>query len=168
MNRDYSLEHYLDVVEAAREAIEDLSLTTDIIVGFPGETEEDFEATLRLLEQVRYDTLYGFKYSPRSGTSAASREDAISGEEKQRRLAALLELQKRISNERNQRFVGRTLEVMLEGRDPKRGNWLGKSGHNKTVVLPEAPYAVGDFVDARIDRAEGLTLYGTALGRAAE
>ena len=172
MNRDYSLEHYLDVVEAARESIEDLSLTTDIIVGFPGETEDDFEDTLRLLEKVRYDTLYGFKYSPRSGTAAASREDAVSGEEKQRRLAALLELQKRISSERNQRFVGRTLEVMLEGRDPKRGNWLGKSGHNKTVVLPDAPadapYGVGDFVDARIDRAEGLTLYGTALGRAAE
>jgi tRNA-2-methylthio-N6-dimethylallyladenosine synthase len=168
MNRDYSLEHYLDVVAASREAIEDLSLTTDIIVGFPGETEEDFEDTLRLLEQVRYDTLYGFKYSPRSGTEAAAREDAVPGDEKQRRLAALLELQKRISNERNQRFVGRTLEVMLEGRDPKRGNWLGKSGHNKTVVLPDAPYAIGDFVDARIERAEGLTLYGTALGQAAE
>src|SRR5262245_62066879 len=91
MNREYSLEHYLDVVDAAREAIEDLSLTTDIIVGFPGETEADFEATVRLLEQVRYDSIYGFKYSPRSGTEAASREDAVSDEDKQRRLSVLLE-----------------------------------------------------------------------------
>jgi len=168
MNRDYSLEHYLDVVEASREAIEDLSLTTDIIVGFPGETEADFEETLQLLERVRYDTLYGFKYSSRSGTAAASREDAVPGEEKQRRLAALLEVQKRISHERNQRFLGRTLEVLIEGRDAKRGNWLGKSGHNKTVILPDGPHAIGGFVAARIERAEGLTLYGTALGRAAE
>ena len=83
-------------------------------------------------------------------------------------LSTELEAQKRISHERNQRFVGRTLEVMLEGRDAKRGNWLGKSGHNKTVVLPDAPHAIGDFVEARVDRAEGLTLYGTALGRAPE
>src|SRR5262245_12875165 len=178
MNREYSLEHYLDVVEAAREAIEDLSLTTDIIVGFPGETEEDFEATVHLLERVRYDSIYGFKYSPRSGTEAASREDAVSDEDKQRRLSVLLEVQRRVSHERNQRFVGRTLEVMLEGRDSKRGNWLGKSGHNKTVVLPdavmpgadpaEAPLTIGDFVEARIERAEGLTLHGTALRRAPE
>jgi tRNA-2-methylthio-N6-dimethylallyladenosine synthase len=166
MNREYSLEHYLDVVDAAREAIPDLSLTTDIIVGFPGETEDDFEATVRLLERVRYDSIYGFKYSPRSGTEAALRDDVVSPEDKQRRLATLLEVQRRVSHERNQRFLGRTLEVMLEGRDAKRGNWLGKTGHNKTVVLPDAPFALGDFVEARVDRAEGLTLYGTALGRA--
>jgi len=168
MNRDYSLEHYLDVVDASRAAIEDLSLTTDIIVGFPGETEGDFEDTLRLLERVRYDTLYGFKYSSRSGTAAASRDDAVPGEEKQRRLAALLEVQKKISHERNQRFLGRTLDVLIEGRDTKRGNWLGKSGHNKTVIIADGPYGIGDFVAARIERAEGLTLHGTALGRAAE
>jgi tRNA-2-methylthio-N6-dimethylallyladenosine synthase len=166
MNRDYSLEHYHDVVEAAREAVPDLSLTTDIIVGFPGETDDDFEETMKLLRRVRYDSLYGFKYSPRSGTEAAARPDDVSPADKQRRLAALLEEQRAISHERNQRFVGRTLEVMIENRDAKRGHWLARSGHNKTVVLADAPFAVGDFVDAAIERAEGQTLYGAALGPA--
>jgi len=166
MNREYSLAHYFDVVDAAREAIPDLSLTTDIIVGFPGETDEDFEATMDLLRRVRYDSLYGFKYSPRSGTEAAAREDDVSPEDKQRRLSALLQEQRSISHERNQRLVGRTLEVMIEGRDQKRGHWLARSGHNKTVVLADAPFAVGDFLEAAIDRAEGQTLYGRALGPA--
>ena len=93
----------------------DLALTTDLIVGFPGETEDDFEQTVALVERVRYDTFYAFKYSPRSGTAAARREDDVTPEEKQRRLALLLELQRRLSHEVNQAWVGRTVEVLIEG-----------------------------------------------------
>ena len=161
MRRDYSLEHYLEVVRAARDAVPDLALTTDIIVGFPGETEDDFTETRKLLEAVRYDALYVFKYSPRSGTAAAARADNVPPEEKQRRLAVLLELQRAISHDVNQAYVGRTLEALVEGRDAKRDTWLARTGQNKIVVLPAGtPVAAGDFHRVRIARAEGMTLYG--------
>jgi tRNA-2-methylthio-N6-dimethylallyladenosine synthase len=168
MNRDYALDQYLLAVAEARAAIPDLALTTDLIVGFPGETAEDFAETLALVEQVRYDTFYAFKYSPRSGTAAARREDDVPAEEKQRRLAALLVVQRRLSHEVNQAYVGRTLEVLVEGRDEKRGNVLSRTGQNKIAVLPPAEDLVpGRFLDVRVERAEGQTLYGAPVGAAA-
>jgi tRNA-2-methylthio-N6-dimethylallyladenosine synthase len=161
MNRDYTLEHYLDVIAAAREEIEDLALTTDLIVGFPGETDSEFEETVALVERLQYDTFYAFKYSPRSGTAAARLPDDITPEKKQARLARLLEVQRRQSHAINQRYVGRTLEVLIEGTDSKRGNVLARTGQNKIVVLPPAAGEPGTFRDAVIDRAEGQTLYGT-------
>jgi tRNA-2-methylthio-N6-dimethylallyladenosine synthase len=161
MNRDYTLDHYLDVIEAAREEIQDLALTTDIIVGFPGETEADFEETVALIERLRYDTFYVFKYSPRSGTAAARREDDVTPEVKQARLARLLEVQRRLSHEVNQAYVGRTLEVLVEGVDQKRGNVLARTGQNKIVVLPPNAAEAGTFRMADIARAEGQTLHGT-------
>lgn len=161
MNRDYTLEQYLEAVDVAREAIPDLSVTTDLIVGFPGETPEDFAETLALVERVRYDTFYAFKYSPRSGTAAARREDDVSPEEKQRRLALLLDVQRRLSHEVNQAWVGRTARVLLEGKDEKRGNGLARTGQNKIVVLPMFDgFKPGRFVDVAIERAEGQTLHG--------
>jgi tRNA-2-methylthio-N6-dimethylallyladenosine synthase len=164
MNREYSLEHYLEVVAAARCEIPDVALTTDIIVGYPGETAEDFEKTVSFISSVRYDAMYAFKYSPRSGTPAAERADEVTPEEKQKRLAHLLQLQRRISGEVNQRLVGRTLEVLVEGRNTRYGNWICRTGHNKTILLPDAPLQVGDFVQAKVDRAEGQTLYGSYVG----
>jgi len=161
MNRDYTLDHYLDVIEAARNEIEDLALTTDIIVGFPGETEADFEETVALIERLRYDTFYVFKYSPRSGTAAARREDDVTPEVKQARLARLLEVQRKLSHEVNQAYVGRTLEVLVEGIDQKRGNVLARTGQNKIVVLPPNAGEAGTFRMADIARAEGQTLHGT-------
>jgi tRNA-2-methylthio-N6-dimethylallyladenosine synthase len=161
MNRDYTLEQYLAAIDAAREAMPDLAVTTDLIVGFPGETADDFAQTLALVERMRYDTFYAFKYSPRSGTAAARREDDVTPEEKQRRLSILLEAQRRLSHEVNQAWVGRRVEVLLEGRDEKRGNGLARTGQNKIVVLPwrdtDAP---GRFFDVVIERAEGQTLHG--------
>ena len=161
MNRDYTLDHYLEVIAAAREEIADLALTTDIIVGFPGETEAEFEETVALVERLRYDTFYVFKYSPRSGTAAARREDDVSPELKQARLARLLEVQRRLSHEVNQAYVGRTLEVLVEGIDQKRGNVLARTGQNKIVVLPPGSGEAGTFRQADILRAEGQTLHGT-------
>jgi len=160
MNRDYSLEHYLDVIEAAREAIPDLALTTDLIVGFPGETEAEFEETVALVERLRYDTFYAFKYSPRSGTAAARLPDDIPSELKQARLARLLVVQRRLAHEVNQAYVGRTLEVLIEGADSRRGHVLSRTGQNKIVVLEPQEIAPGTFRDATIERAEGQTLYG--------
>jgi tRNA-2-methylthio-N6-dimethylallyladenosine synthase len=166
MHREYTLEHYRSVVAAARDAIPDLALTTDVIVGFPGETAEDFEATVALLEEIRYDALYGFKYSPRSGTPAAARPDDVDAEEKQRRLSRLLQLQRGISHAVNQRLVGRVVEVLVEGREPRRGAWLTRTGQNKTLLLaPEAAVGVGDFVAVRVERAEGQSLHGRPEGR---
>jgi tRNA-2-methylthio-N6-dimethylallyladenosine synthase len=162
MNREYTLEHYLDVVAAARQEMPDLSLTTDIIVGYPGETDEDFEKTVEFVSQVRYDAMYAFKYSPRSGTPAARTPDEVTPETKQERLAHLLQLQRRISHEVNQRFVGRTLEVLVESRNDRQGSWICRTGHNKTIVVPDAEIAVGDFIDTRVERVEGQTLYGCA------
>ncbi|MEO6462059.1 MAG: tRNA (N6-isopentenyl adenosine(37)-C2)-methylthiotransferase MiaB [Candidatus Eisenbacteria bacterium] len=168
MNRDYTLDQYLAAVETARQEIPDLALTTDFIVGFPGESEADFAETLALIERVRYDTFYAFKYSPRSGTAAARMPDDVSPEEKQRRLARLLEVQRRLSHEVNQAYVGRTLEVLVEGRDEKRGNGLSRTGQNKIVVLPwSETLAPGQFVDVVIERAEGQTLYGAPAGATA-
>jgi len=161
MNRDYTLEHYLEVIEAAREEIADLALTTDLIVGFPGETDAEYEETVALVERLRYDTFYVFKYSPRSGTAAARREDDVSPELKQARLARLLDVQRRLSHEVNQAYVGRTLEVLVEGIDQKRGNVLARTGQNKIVVLPPGSGEAGTFRQADILRAEGQTLHGT-------
>jgi tRNA-2-methylthio-N6-dimethylallyladenosine synthase len=161
MNRDYSLDHYLDVIAAAREEIADLALTTDLIVGFPGETDSEFEETVALVERLKYDTFYAFKYSPRSGTAAARLPDDITPGVKQSRLARLLEVQRRQSHEVNQAYVGRTLEVLLEGTDQKRGNVLSRTGQNKIVVLPPGAGEPGTFRDAVIEKAEGQTLYGT-------
>jgi tRNA-2-methylthio-N6-dimethylallyladenosine synthase len=138
-----------------------LAVTTDLIVGFPGETEDDFEQTLALVERVRYDTFYAFKYSPRSGTAAARREDDVTAEEKQRRLAILLTVQRRLSHEVNQAWVGRTVEVLIEGRDTKHGNGLARTGQNKIVVVPwRDDVEPGRFAEAVIERAEGQTLHG--------
>jgi len=163
MNRDYTLDHYLDVIAETRRAIPDLALTTDFIVGFPGESDDDFAQTLALAERLRYDTFYAFKYSPRSGTAAARADDDVSPERKQARLAQLLEVQRRMSHEVNQGYVGKTLEVLVEGTDQKRGNLLARTGQNKIVVLPPGDTPPGTFGQAHIARAEGQTLHGALV-----
>ncbi len=164
MQREYTIEHYLDVVDAARAAIPDLALTSDFIVGFPGESDADFARSEALLERVRFDSAYTFKYSPRAGTPAARLADDVPESVKERRLAALIARQRAIAHERNQELVGRTLEVLVEGRDPRRGSWLTRTGQNKILVLAEGPVAIGRFVMARVDGAAGQTLHGSYAG----
>ncbi len=161
MRREYTLDHYREVVAAARAAIPGLAVTSDIIVGFPGEREEEFQETAALLDEMRYDALYVFKYSPRSGTAAGAMDDDVEATEKQRRLALLLQQQRRISHQVNLGLVGRELEVLVEGRDARRDQWLCRTGQNKTLLLsPEAPAAIGDLVVARVERVDGQSLYG--------
>jgi tRNA-2-methylthio-N6-dimethylallyladenosine synthase len=133
MQRLYSREEYLERIGWIRSADREISITTDIIVGFPGEREEEFEETLSLLDAVGYDGVFAFKYSPRPNTPAIAMDDAIADQEKSRRLAVLLEKQRAIQQRRNQRHLGQRLEVMVEGKNPARKQWIGRSSQNKTV-----------------------------------
>jgi tRNA-2-methylthio-N6-dimethylallyladenosine synthase len=133
MQRLYTREQYLERISWITSARRDISLTTDIIVGFPGETEDDFQQTLSLLDEVEYDGVFSFKYSPRPNTPALNLEDVIPDEEKSRRLAVLMDRQRDIQKRRNQRHLGETIEVMVEGKNEARAQWIGRTSQNKTV-----------------------------------
>jgi tRNA-2-methylthio-N6-dimethylallyladenosine synthase len=169
MRRTYSRERYLDRVALIRERVPDCALTTDIIVGFPGETEEDFEQTLLLADQVGYDGAFTFIYSPRRGTQAATLPDQVPHEVKTERLQRLVAVVQRRAHERAQRFVGRTLDVLVEGpsrTDPSR--LRGRSRHNKVVNFTGLG-SPGELVDVDVTRATSQTLAGheCILSRAA-
>ncbi|HST40006.1 MAG TPA: tRNA (N6-isopentenyl adenosine(37)-C2)-methylthiotransferase MiaB [Conexibacter sp.] len=173
MRRTYSRERYLDRVALLREHVPDVALTTDIIVGFPGETEEDFAQTLSLCEEVAYDGAFTFVYSPRRHTEAADLPDQVPHEVKVERMDRLVEVIQRRAHERAQRFVGRTMEVLVEGpsrKDPTR--LRGRSRHNKVVNFTGLARP-GDYVHVDIERASSQTLTGEeslvarALGAAA-
>ena len=133
MQRLYTREQYLERISWMKSARRDISITTDVIVGFPGETDADFEETLTLLDACEYDGVFAFKYSPRPNTPALHLADPISDEEKARRLAVLMERQREIQSRRNQKHVGQILEVMVEGKNAARGQWIGRTSQNKTL-----------------------------------
>jgi tRNA-2-methylthio-N6-dimethylallyladenosine synthase len=161
MRRTYTRERYLDRVAMIREHVPDCALTTDIIVGFPGETEEDFRQTLEVAEQVGYDGAFTFIYSPRRGTEAATFPDEVRHEVKVERMERLVEVVQRRAREQAQRFVGRTLEVLVEGpsrTDPAK--LRGRSRHNKVVNFTGLG-AAGELVQVEIDAATSQTLSGS-------
>ncbi len=160
MRRTYSRERYLDRVALIREHIPDCALTTDIIVGFPGETDRDFEQTLEVAEEVGYDAAFTFLYSPRRGTEAATLADQVPHEVKAERMERLVEVVQRRARERAQRFVGRRLDVLIEGpsrTDPTR--MRGRSRHNKVVNFSGLG-SPGEIVDVLITGATSQTLAG--------
>lgn len=163
MERGYTIEQYAALVERLRAALPDLALSTDIIVGFPGEDETDFRATYEFMAQVRYDTAFMFKYSPREGTKAYKWGETVSQEEKARRLQEIIVLQERISGEINRCLIGQTVEVLVEGSAKRPAGWLaGKSGQFKTVVFPGGQAQPGDLVQVQIVAATAHTLIGEA------
>jgi tRNA-2-methylthio-N6-dimethylallyladenosine synthase len=133
MQRLYTREQYLERIAWMKAAKREISITSDMIVGFPGETEADFEQTLALIDEVEYDSIFCFKYSPRPNTPSLQLEDAIPDEEKSRRLIVLQERQREIQRRRYQRHVGQILEVMVEGKNAARGQWIGRTSQNKTL-----------------------------------
>ena len=150
MQRLYTREQYLERIAWMKSAKREISITTDIIVGFPGESEGDFEQTLSLLDVVEYDGVFSFKYSPRPNTPALGLEDPIPDEEKARRLALLMEKQKEIQKRRNQRHIGQRIQVMVEGRNESKKQWVGRSSQNKVMnfVAPGvAEPAIGSYVE---------------------
>jgi tRNA-2-methylthio-N6-dimethylallyladenosine synthase len=164
MNREYTWERYRAIVERGRALMPDMALSTDIIVGFPGETEEEFLGTVRAMEEIRFDSAFMFKYSPRRGTVAAGWEDGVSGAEKQDRLARIIARQRRITDERSARFVGREVEVLVDGpsnRDPRRV--VGKTREFKNAVFGGEASWVGTLRRVRVHEARGGTLTGTPL-----
>jgi tRNA-2-methylthio-N6-dimethylallyladenosine synthase len=164
MQRGYTADAYLRLVERLRAGVPGLSLTTDIIVGFPGETEGDFEQTLDLMRAVRFDGAFTFKYSRRDHTRAAKWEETVSEAEKARRLQEVIALQERIANEINSRLVGAKVEVLVEGPARRRDGWLaGKTPQFKTTVFPAGRAQPGDLVHVRIAESTAHTLIGQPL-----
>jgi tRNA-2-methylthio-N6-dimethylallyladenosine synthase len=149
MQRLYTREQYLERIAWMKAARREISITSDMIVGFPGETEADFEQTLSLLDEVRFDAIFGFKYSPRPNTPSLKLEDAIPDEEKASRLSVLLEKQREIQKKHNQRHLGTLVEVMVEGKNEARSQWIGRTSQNKTMnfTAPGAtPPSVGGYI----------------------
>src|ERR1700693_6020049 len=163
MRRTYSRERYLRLADEMRAAIPDLALTTDIIVGFPGETEADFRETLEVVEEVGYDSAFTFVYSPRAGTDAASMPGQVPDDVKRDRIERLVELVQRLAAARNEERIGRVEEVLVEG--PSRTDptlMRGRTRRNTTVNFAGAA-APGDFVDVLIERATSTTLAGSQV-----
>ncbi len=163
MQRLYTRDEYLERIAWIRAAQRDISITSDLIVGFPGETEQEFEETLSLLDEVGYDSVFTFKYSPRPNTPALRLDDAIPDAEKARRLAVLNDKQKQIGAQRNQRHVGQVLEVMVEGKNPARGQWIGRTSQIKVLnfTAPEGvELKTGSYVDVRVTASFPNSLVG--------
>ncbi len=164
MNRKYSVAHYLVQVQKLRSSIKDLFITTDLIVGFPGEEEKDFQGTLDLLDEVKYDAVYSFKYSPRLGTPAARMLDQVSGEVQDERLARLNEKAWKQASEACESRLGKIEEVLVDGPADKTPDaYYGKSRQNRTVVFPGKGYKAGDVVKVKIESHKVANLYGTTI-----
>jgi tRNA-2-methylthio-N6-dimethylallyladenosine synthase len=168
MRRGYRVTDYLKRVEAIRGARRRLALTSDIIVGFPGETAEEFEDTMRLVEQCQYDGLYIFKYSERNGTPAAGLRDDVSAEEKKARFLALERLQRENQTRIYRDYVGREVKVLVEGESAKsEQDMTGHSTCQKVVNFPGSLSLKGQVVNVRITQAKTNSLYGEMVGEAA-
>lgn len=164
MNRGYTAGQYMEKAALARQYMPDLVLTTDIIVGFPGETDEEFEDTLRLVEQVRYDAMFTFIYSPRVGTAAAKLPDPKTREEKQRNFDRLLELSNRISQEKHDEYVGKTVRVLVDGENDSREYPLtSRTGGGRLVHLKGGRELIGRFIDVKITNSTTWALFGAAV-----
>jgi tRNA-2-methylthio-N6-dimethylallyladenosine synthase len=161
MNRTYSREHYLNLVRKIRSEIPDANLSTDIITGFPTETEDDHRMTLDMMAEVRYDGAFTFKYSPRENTPAFSMSDDVAEDIKTRRINEIIALQQKISLKINQEQVGKNFEILVEGESKKSPDeWQGRTDGNKMVVFPKGNYRQGDYIHVQVERANSATLFG--------
>jgi tRNA-2-methylthio-N6-dimethylallyladenosine synthase len=167
MDRLYTRDDYMRRIEWIKSAKRRYALTTDIIVGFPGETEQDFQQTLDLLDEVQYDSLFSFKYSPRPNTAAIAMENRISEEEKQRRLVIVQEKQRAIQIRRNAELIGGIQEVMVEGRNHALGQWIGRTSCNRTLNFTHPDIGdkdlAGQYLSVRVTRSGPNSLVGESV-----
>ncbi len=165
MNRTYTREHFIELVDRIRTILPDVGLTTDIIVGFPGETDQEFGQTLELMEGVKFDSAFTFKYSARKGTKAAEYQDQVSPQTSQDRLEMLIKLQKQHTLVRNRREVGKISTVLVE-KESKRSAamWAGRTDANKWVIFKKGGAGIKDFVSVEITAARGVSLHGHLIG----
>ncbi len=160
MNRKYTAEHYIDIIEKIKSYKQEFSISTDLLIGFPGETEKDFLETIKVIEYIRYDEAYMFKYSPRPHTAALKFKDALSEQEKKERLNHLIKIQKNIEKEDIKKHIGKNRSVLIEGYSKKnRSEFIGKDELNKTVVVGHN-VKVGNFYNVTIKEYKGVTLLG--------
>ena len=162
MNRRYTRERYMEIVDLFRREIPNVAITTDIIVGFPGESEADFEDTLDLVKRVEYDAAFTFKYSIRTGTKAATMPDQVTDSVKKERLKRLMDLQSEIGYRKNLEYVGREVEVLFDARG-KNGIITGRTGTNKLVKIPAREGVLGTIQRVRINEAEPWSLRGDMI-----
>ena len=161
MNRHYDSAKYLELIDYGRKLMPEIVFTSDVIVGFPGETEEEFEDTVKLIERVRFDALFTFIYSPRPGTPAAKMPDPTTKEEKNRRFDRLLAVQNAISEEKHRALIGKTLRVLVDGKD---GELLtARTDGGRLVRLEGDDSLIGQFVNATITDATTWSLIGTPI-----
>ncbi len=169
MNRSYTIDHYLRLVDKIRKQIPSVALSTDIIAGFPTETEEDHRATLDILREVKYDGAFTFKYSPRENTKAYEMNDQIPDEIKARRLEEIITLQRQISYELNTAMIGREEVILIEGSSKRSdAEMMGRTDTNKTVIIRKGNCEVGDYVRVSIHSVTSATLFGCLNGYATE
>jgi tRNA-2-methylthio-N6-dimethylallyladenosine synthase len=166
MHRRYTAQQYLDLIARIRSKLPEINLSTDVIVGFPGESEEDFEASLRLLETVRFGQVFGFAFSPRPGTPAARYPDTVPEPMKKQRLHRVFEVSDRISHELNRALVDTTQSVLIDGDSRRsRSDWQGRAEDNRVVNFAKNAHGqIGDVVRVRITRASPHSLYGEVVG----
>ena len=161
MKRGYTREEYIKLAQKIRKEIPQVSISTDIMVGYPQETEEDFNEILSLVKEISFDAAYTFKYSPRPGTQADNEEDNVCREEKESRLARLMELCRQQCKEQNQKMIGKTEEVLIERKDKHNPNkMVGRTRNNKVVIFEAEKELIGDFVDVEINDAHIFSLMG--------
>ena len=164
MNRTYTKSEFISLANQIRDSLPNVGLSTDIIVGFPGEGSEEFDDTLDVMEKVHFDSAYTFKYSSRPGTKAAEFEDIISEEEKQSRLEKVIDVQKKHTLLQNQKRIG-TVEIVLVEKESKRSanHWAGRTDSNKWVIFEKNNFKIGELVPIKIIDAKGITLRGKTI-----
>ena len=164
MNRTYTKENFIALSEKIRSFLPGVGISTDIIVGFPGETEEEFNETLEVMKKVKFDSAFTFKYSPRKGTKAIEYDDQLCEDEKQRRLTKVIELQKSNTELRNQSYVNNVVDVLIEKKSKRDANkWAGRTESNKWVIFNKLDFNINDIVPVLITKSKGITLYGEIL-----
>ena len=163
MNRKYTVEQYLDIIEYIKGKMPDVGITSDVMIGFPGETEEDFLATCELVKKVRFSNAFTFVYSPRKGTPAASMEQ-VSAAVKKSRITRLVKLQNEITKELSEGYIGGVYEVLIEDVNPKYpGTVCGRTDSGRLVTLPGDPELIGSFLSVKITKARSAALFGEAV-----
>jgi len=164
MNRTYNRQEFLALCDKIKSYMPDCTLSTDIIVGFPGETDQDFKDTLDIVKNVQFNSSFMFKYSSRPGTKAAEYSDQIPETVKQERLEELIKLQKEITHEVNSSYIGKELHVIVE-KESKKSNdqWAGRTEGNTWVIFDKMNFKLKDTVTLRIHDAQGVTLFGTPV-----
>ncbi len=161
MNRTYTKENFIELAEKIRSILPSVGISTDIIVGFPGETNKDFNETLEVMKKVKFDSAFTFKYSPRKGTKAIEYDDHLDEEEKQRRLTEVIRLQKYNTELRNQSYVNKVVDVLIEKKSKRNENkWAGRTESNKWVIFNRLDSNINDIVPVLITESKGITLYG--------